>query len=235
MTQKAGLREAPSTAARPGGRVRILDTAERLFAQEGPAAVTLRSIATCAEVNVASVSYYFGSKEKLFEEMFLRRVEPLNEVRLATLAEYTAAAHGAPALPAVVAAFVEPALRLVGAEDAGARAIIVQYSLGRILALPEVNRMLERYYVRVRTAFVAALSRAAPHLPEHEVVWRYYWMGGAVMVSLAVPPGMVEADGTPRRPCHPPSRMASELVAFIVQGFGERLSQADHGPDDLSG
>jgi AcrR family transcriptional regulator len=31
------------------------------------------------------VNYYFGSKERLFEEMFLRRVIPLNEEGLAML------------------------------------------------------------------------------------------------------------------------------------------------------
>jgi AcrR family transcriptional regulator len=71
----------------PGERARtsILDAAEDLFAREGPSAVTLRSIAAAADVNVAAVNYYFGSKERLFEEMFLRRVVPLNEERLLRL------------------------------------------------------------------------------------------------------------------------------------------------------
>ena len=50
-----------------------------------------------------------------------------------------------------------------------------------------------RYYARVREAFVAAIQRVVPHLAPHEVVWRYYWIGGSVMVALAVPPGTIEA------------------------------------------
>ena len=156
-----------------GTRQRILDTAERLFADEGPAAVTLRSIAAAADVNVAGVNYHFGSKEKLFEEMFLRRIAPLNEERLIRLAACAAKAGGKPTLPAIVTAYVTPAM-----------------------ALPQIDQMLVRYYDRVRAAFVAALHQAAPHLTEQEVVWRYYWMGGSVMVSLAVPPGMAaRAEG----------------------------------------
>jgi AcrR family transcriptional regulator len=162
-------------------------------------------------VNVAAVNYYFGSKEKLFEEMFVRRIVPLNEERLGRLAACTEAAGGTPTLEDVVTAYVMPALRLTDDANASARAIVVQYSLGRVLALPEVNEMLVRYYARVREAFVDALQRAVPSLAPHEVVWRYYWMGGSVMVALAVPPGMV--DGAADR------TMAAGLIAFLVQGI----------------
>ena len=206
-------------------RSRILDTAEALFAASGPAAVTLRSIAAAAEVNVAAVNYYFGSKEKLFEEMFVRRIVPLNEDRLARLAACTEAAGGAPTVEDVVTAFVMPALQLTDEANANARAIVVQYSLGRVLALPEVNHMLVRFYARVRDAFVAALQRAVPYLETHQVVWRYYWMGGSVMVALAVPPGMVQAmgggGGSAGRRVH--DAMPAELIAFLARGIRASL------------
>ena len=209
-------------AARPRStRERILDTAEQLFASKGVLAVTLRSIAAAAEVNVAAVNYHFGTKEKLFDEMFQRRIAPLNEERLAGLKACIARADGAPSLEAIVEAYVMPAARLADASGASARAIIVQYSLGRILAMPEANRMLVRYYDRLRREYVAALRRALPELSTHEVVWRYYWMGGSLMCALAVPPGMVE---TPPEPGSEERRGASEsmadsLIAFLVSGF----------------
>jgi AcrR family transcriptional regulator len=215
-------REAPAAAPGERASARILDTAEALFAEAGPAAVTLRSIAAAAGVNVAAVNYYFGSKEKLFEEMFLRRIVPLNDERLARLAACTDAAGGTPTLEDIVTAYVMPALLLTDTANSSARAIVVQYSLGRVLAMPEVNRMLVRYYARVREAFVAAIQRAVPHLAPHEVVWRYYWMGGSVMVALAVPPGMIEAadvaaDSAAGTATH--GTMPANLIAFLVQGI----------------
>jgi AcrR family transcriptional regulator len=182
-------------------------------------AVTLRSIAAAAVVNVAAVNYYFGSKEKLFEEMFLRRVLPLNEERLMRLADCLRRTGGKPTLEDIVTAYVMPALEL--AETASARAIIVQYSLGRVLAIPEVNEMLVRYYARVREAFVAALRDAVPHLAPHEVVWRYYWMGGSLMVALAVPSGMVDPGGVGGEAGgHSPyETMQGNLIAFLVHGI----------------
>ncbi len=213
-----------AAAADPGGstRGRILDTAELLFAREGPTAVTLRAIAAAADVNVAAVNYHFGSKEKLFEEMFLRRVVPLNDERLARLASCATRADGLPGIEPIIAAYVMPALELLGTAGAGARAIVVQYSLGRVLAMPAVDDLLVRYYDSLRKAFVTALAEAAPHLAEHEVVWRYYWMGGSVLVSLAVPPEMVEVTdmAVSLRARRARARIGEELVAFLVKGFG---------------
>ncbi len=53
----------------------ILDAAERLFGEVGFEAVSTRQLAKEAGVNMAMLSYYFGSKEKLFEAMILRRIE----------------------------------------------------------------------------------------------------------------------------------------------------------------
>ncbi len=219
-----------NVASPPGARERILDTAEQLFAREGVTAVTLRSIAAAAEVNVAAVNYYFGSKENLFEEMFVRRVAPLNEQRLIRLQACMSAAEiahnggqtgGHASLEAIVRAYVLPATELVEVASASARAIIVQYSLGRILAMPEANRMLVRYYDRLRKEFVAALQQALPGLAEHEVVWRYYWMGGCLMCALAVPPGMVEAPTAGDEGNRPgvQASMADSLIGFLVTGF----------------
>lgn len=50
-------------------REHIINTAIALFATKGYEGTSIRDLATAAEVNVAMVNYYFGSKEKLFESM----------------------------------------------------------------------------------------------------------------------------------------------------------------------
>jgi AcrR family transcriptional regulator len=51
-------------------QVRIMQAAETLFAEQGFKGTSVRDIAETAGINLAMVSYYFGSKEKLFEAMF---------------------------------------------------------------------------------------------------------------------------------------------------------------------
>ena len=64
---------------------RILDVAERLFADRGFPATPLRDITSEAGVNVASVNYHFGSKEALLAAVLERRLHPVNARRLELL------------------------------------------------------------------------------------------------------------------------------------------------------
>jgi AcrR family transcriptional regulator len=57
----------------------IINTAEKLFAVTGFDGTSVRDIAHAAGVNVAMISYYFGSKEKLMEAVFEQKT---NNIRL---------------------------------------------------------------------------------------------------------------------------------------------------------
>ncbi len=52
----------------------ILDVAEQLFSENGFEAISVREISKAANINIAMVSYYFGSKEKLYEEVVIRKL-----------------------------------------------------------------------------------------------------------------------------------------------------------------
>ena len=55
-------------------QIQIIETAETLFADRGYDGTSVRDIADEAGVNVAMISYYFGSKEKLMEALFELRI-----------------------------------------------------------------------------------------------------------------------------------------------------------------
>lgn len=55
-------------------QIQIIETAEELFADKGYDGTSVRDIADEAGVNVAMISYYFGSKEKLMEALFEHRI-----------------------------------------------------------------------------------------------------------------------------------------------------------------
>lgn len=54
-------------------QVQIIEAAEHLFATKGFEGASVRDIAEAAGVNIAMISYYFGSKEKLMEALFEER------------------------------------------------------------------------------------------------------------------------------------------------------------------
>lgn len=58
-------------------QIAIINAAEKLFAVTGFDGTSVRDIAQEANVNVAMISYYFGSKEKLMEAVFEQRTNNL--------------------------------------------------------------------------------------------------------------------------------------------------------------
>jgi len=56
-------------------QVQIMEAAEELFAEKGFDGTSVRDVAYKAGVNLAMISYYFGSKEKLMESLFKYRGE----------------------------------------------------------------------------------------------------------------------------------------------------------------
>lgn len=69
-----------STAATNSKRDIILNAAEHLFADSGYNGTTTRAIAKKAGVNIAMLSYYFGSKEMLLHAVIERFSEQLGSV-----------------------------------------------------------------------------------------------------------------------------------------------------------
>jgi AcrR family transcriptional regulator len=55
-------------------QIEILQVAEQLFADEGFDGTSVREIAKIANINIAMISYYFGSKEKLLEAIVIYRI-----------------------------------------------------------------------------------------------------------------------------------------------------------------
>jgi len=66
-TTPASKNDTTGTDQGPGTRRRLLDTAARLFAEQGYRGVAVRDICEQACANVAAVNYHFGGKGKLYE------------------------------------------------------------------------------------------------------------------------------------------------------------------------
>ena len=114
------MSESPSSES-PATRESLLDAAERLFAEAGIAASSVRAITREAGVNLAAVSYHFGSKDGLVREVLRRRLTPLQDERLRRLeALERRHAPDPPPVDAILRAFLHPVARYLG--DPGARA-----------------------------------------------------------------------------------------------------------------
>ena len=95
-------------AATEKTRMRILLTAEKLFAERGVDRVSIRQINLAAgQKNSSATQYHFGSKIGLIEALFDYRMEPINQHRLEMLRELKEAGDEAN-LRGLVEALVHP-------------------------------------------------------------------------------------------------------------------------------
>src|SRR6218665_703639 len=60
-------------------QINILDVAEELIAKKGFEGTSVRDISSKAGINVAMISYYFGSKEKMMSYLYQYRVQRTKE------------------------------------------------------------------------------------------------------------------------------------------------------------
>lgn len=162
---------------------RILDAAERQFAENGYLATSLRRIMNEAGVNVASIHYYFRSKESLLEAVLLRRAEPANQERLEMLDRFEREArNGRLAVEQVLEAFLVPTMRMAADPARGGHTFL--RLMGRLHA--ESDLLPGIILVRFRPVllrFAEALARALPDLPPAELYFRSRLaMGAAAQV-----------------------------------------------------
>jgi AcrR family transcriptional regulator len=207
-----------------GTKERILDAAERLFADHGFTNTSLRTIIGEARVNLAAVHYHFHSKDALLEVVILRRLEPVNRERLAMLdACERAAKGGSPAVEEILRAFIEPTVHLV--RDPHRAGSVFGRLMGRLHAEGGASfaRIARKYFGEIGRRFKEALEKALPELPAAEILWRMHFAIGAMAQALRCPPeldalsgGLCQAanleDAIPR------------LVVFLTAGFRAPVS-----------
>ena len=174
--------------AEPNRQTRILDAAENAIAELGFAGASLRHIVLEAQVNLATVYYYFGSKRGLMEAVLKRRFGPLRQEHLALLLQFERAAKGRPlTVEKVLEAMLLPPLRLMA--TASAKHHAVTRLIGRIVAEPnaETQEMAPSQRAAVRAAFLKALQRSLPRAPAPALVWRLEFVWGALAFILCNP------------------------------------------------
>lgn len=196
-------------------RDRILDVAERLFARHGFEQTSLRELTAEADVNLAAVHYHFGSKERLFEAVLTRVVEPVNAERLARLEAVEASLT--PSLEGVVDAFVAP---VVHAVQDPRRASVARILLGRVMSNPDeqVRDLLLRLFGALLDRFVNALQRELPHLSREEVLWRFFFMVGVMAQTMGCGHHLkFVSQGS----CDPgsPQETIPRIVQFVAAGM----------------
>lgn len=189
-------------------QTRILDAAEILFIETGFSATSLRAIARHAEVNLAAPHYHFGSKEGLLAATIHRRIEPINEARVAAL-NLIEARDAAPTANEILRAFFEP-LETVDRGPGTSRLI------GRLHAEPlSVSEpIIKREFGALAERFLNALARVLPGVPKSLISWRFHFAIGAMIQMLTFEKPVFTLD-----PAEQSRDGLEQLIAFVEIGL----------------
>lgn len=178
---------AGNTTARPptDTRDRLLDIAERLFAERGLDAVSVRDIIGAAGANLGAINYHFGTKEKLIVAVLERRMAPLGQRCLQGLAAAEqAAGNKRPTLEAVLEALFRAEVEQAMDPARGGATFGKLMARCFVEAKPAVEKAVRTHFEPVMRRFDAALLRVMPQLKPADVFWRMHLLIGGLHHSL---------------------------------------------------
>lgn len=191
-------------------RRQILDAAVRIIGGQGPGAVTHRAVAAEAEVPLAATTYYFASKEVLFNEALTASVH-------SDLAELEALARSMARSPTSVEAFSRSLARFLVAQLRRRRTtVIAQYELtleaARNPALRAAARASTEAYVGLCETMLEKVGSADPPGDARLLV---AVMDGLLLDQLSAPVTPFDTHTVTERMCRfigallpPPARTA---------------------------
>jgi AcrR family transcriptional regulator len=184
MTKRPKKKPAAQAASVEGDSAEaILRVAGELFAQRGFAAVSMRLIATKSKQHLSSANYYFGSKAGLFEAVFLRRIVPVNNRRVALLRERRASGHLK--LADIVDSYIRPLFEIDQTTSHPFSAKLIMQFSKQLLSNPDEHTYLLEYYDEVSRNYISALTEEGFGLSTKEAVWGYNYLVAVLVFTLA--------------------------------------------------
>ena len=168
-------------------RDRLLDVGEELFAEHGFDGTSVRHLAAAADCNIAAVNYYFGGKEKLYEEVFRRHLTEMRDIRVSSIDRVMRESDGRPELEDMLRAFAEAFIEPLADRAKASRFMEL---MGREM----VERCLPRdvfakeMILPTLSLLRGALLKACPGLDESRVPFVVYSIVGQLLHAVHAKP-----------------------------------------------
>jgi AcrR family transcriptional regulator len=217
--KKAVKRGRPARAPKAAIETRehLLDHAEALFSRHGFHGVTIREVARSAGVDPALLHYYFESKQGIFDAVFDRRAEVLNDERIRSMDAYAFSAGEHITVEGCVEAFLEPILRRAVQGDPGWK------NYFRLVALVNSNaqwggEMMTRFFDPVIRRLIDLLRNCMPDAEETNLFWCYHFLSGALTLSLSET-GRIDRLSGGLCTSTDAKAIYGRMVPFIAAGF----------------
>ncbi len=158
---------------------RLLEVAAALFARYGFDGLSVRQITTAANVNLAAVSYHFGSKEGLFHAVCMRKIRASNRKKIELLEAVEQS--GDATVERILDVFVRPTIMILSVPDS-ANLLMSRLIMAELEKRDSAISRLFREEVRaVSDRFAAAIKKILPAVSEESIRWTLIFHAGAML------------------------------------------------------
>jgi len=193
--------------------------AEKIFADKGFRAMTLRDVTRQAKVNLAAVNYHFGSKTDLMRAVLREHFEPINRLRFARL-DALVARHAPAPIPVIdiMDALVRPLFE--GVNPNGARNPGLIRVIGRAISEPAdfIQPFHTEFFGELTRRFLTELHRSCPQMSEEQLQFRLY-LAVSTMIGSIVDQARLENMSGGKLDQGDVDRIVHEMVCFVDAGF----------------
>ncbi len=179
------MTKSKQTAGSAGTREALLLAGERLIAENGIDAVSLRQINTAAgQRNSSAAHYHFGSKEALVRAIFDYRMERVNRNRQVKLVAIREQSDGQPDPRQVVETLISPIIDEISNSEGGS--FYIRF-LSQAIGHPQTyaNKFSENLLADAASSAFEHLKRALPDVPRPILGQRFGLMWEMIIHSLA--------------------------------------------------
>ncbi|MGJ8653953.1 MAG: TetR/AcrR family transcriptional regulator [Opitutaceae bacterium] len=200
-------------------KIQIIKSAEKLFADKGLRAMTLRDVTREAKVNLAAVNYHFGSKNDLMREVIGSRIEPINTERLRQL-DALIEKHGSSPIPLtdIFDSLFRPLFQPDG-PGSGPNPALIKI-IGRAFAEPVdfMRGMHQHFFTELSRRYIAELKRTCPKLSDESLRNRFFL---SVSTMLGATTNQVILENLSASKSSTPSydTVVDELIQYAAAGF----------------
>ncbi len=179
------MAKSKQTTSSSATRKALLLAGERLIAENGIDAVSLRQINTAAgQRNSSAAHYHFGSKQALVRAIFDYRMERVNRNRQSKLATVREQSDGRPKPRQLVETLVYPVTEEINNSEGGSYYIRF---LAQAIGHPqtETNNYSENLLADAASSAFKHLQQAVPEIPKLILGQRFGLMWEMIIHSLA--------------------------------------------------
>lgn len=199
-------------------KLRIIATAEALFAEQGFEQTSLRQITSQADVNLASVNYHFGSKKALIQAV-MERYEDVFMPALAAELELLPGPENGLTTDHILQCVVKPLLATRDIRRDGP--IIYLQLLG--YAYSEIQGHLRRHvmerYGDVLHHLFKLVQQANGHLTPATLFWRLHFSLGAALFAQVSGQALAEIAAADFNEENSPETIVFKLLPYVAAGI----------------